>query len=746
MLSGSKQRSFIPLSIISSALAGALFVVAPAGQAAGVTADTTPVALAASVAPAVPAGATRLGALAAGTQLSVEVTLNIPDQSGLTAFLNEVTDPGSPEFGNFLAPGQFGPRFGPSLTQVAEVDAALRSAGLTPGPVAADRLSIPVTASANAIERAFGVTLDSYRMPGGGTAFANTAAPKIPADIAPLVQGVIGLDDLYPEQHLGTAGTPARTAIGPLASAPSVAKANASAAANPGPKPCAAATASGANTENNYADHYGLDGLYSVGDYGQGARIGVLELEPNLPSDITAFKQCYGISTKVNYIKVDGGVGSGDGAGEAALDIELVAAFAPKATIDVYQAPNNGGAPGHGFYDAFKKFVTSDVDKTLSVSWGSCEAETVSANVAAQEALFEQANAQGQSIFAAAGDSGSTGCYTGGANDTRLSATSPASEPYVISVGGTSFTTGVTPQREIVWNDSGDLLASGAGGGGVSTRWCMPAYQHRTAIPGILNHLSVKDTSKSCKTGYYREVPDVAAAADPLFGYTLYYNGSWLAGGAGGTSAATPLWASAAALIDVSPFCKAYGSKGPVLPQNLYTAVAKYHTYVYSAKNPQVIHDVTSGNDDDTDSGYTGGRYPATTGYDMASGLGAPMLFGLSGTHWYTFLTGLSQLLCHQSATKLKTVKVTSVKPSSGKPNATHKVVVHGAGFMPVASADEAQIIRGKKVLATLDPSCSTTACTLTLPKEPAGTVYIKIFALSLWNSGLPKAAEYRYT
>lgn len=751
MLIGSKRRSFISFAIISTAVLGALTALAPAGQAAGTTPDTAPVALAASAAPAVPAGTVRLGALASDTQLTVEVTLNIPDQSALTTFLNDVTTPGSADYGDFLAAGQFGPRFGPSLTEVAEVDAALRSKGLTPGPVASDRLSIPVTASAGAIERAFGITLDSYRMAGGGTAFANTAAPKIPADIAPFVQGVIGLDDLYPEQHMDTVEAPA-TREGPVIATPSskgkAAKTGttgkAASAVNPGPQACAAANGTGV-TETTYADHYGMDELYQLGDYGQGERIGILELEPNLPSDITAFEQCYGISTKVNYIKVDGGAGTGAGVGEAALDIELVAAFAPKATIDVYQAPNNGGAPGDGFYDAFKKFVTSDVDKTLSVSWASCEPDTVTANVEAQENLFEQANAQGQSIFAAAGDSGSTGCYTGNANDPKLAVMNPASAPYVIGVGGTSFTSSTTNQQEIVWNDSGDVLASGAGGGGVSARWCMPSYQHRTKIPGIINKRSVKDTSKSCKTGYYREVPDVSAAADPLYGYTVYYDGSWLLGGVGGTSAATPLWASVAALIDRSPFCSAYGSKGPVLPQNLYAAASAYHGYIY-ASNRQVLYDVKLGNNDDTASGYTGGKYPADPGYDMASGLGVPYLSGLSGNEWITWLTGLSQLLCHASATKLKTVKVTSVKPDSGKRNTTKKVVVHGAGFMPVSAADRAQIIRGKKVLATVNASCSTTACTLTVPKESKGTVYIKIFALNLWNSGTPKAAEYKYT
>jgi hypothetical protein len=485
--------------------------------------------------------------------------------------------------------------------------------------------------------------------------------------------------------------------------------------------------------------------LYLLGDFGQGVRVGILELEPNLPSDITAYEQCYGIATKVNYIAVDGGAGSGAGSGEAALDIETVAGLAPQSVIDVYQAPNSqGSGPGSGFYDIFKKFATSDTDKVLSVSWGSCEAQTAAADAQAQETLFQQANAQGQTIYAASGDEGSTSCFDPNATtaDDTVSALTPASAPYVIGVGGTSFTGSGASEQEVVWNDPD--LGTGAGGGGVSTLWCMPGYQHRTLIPGIVNGDSVKDTDSSCASGYFREVPDVSADGDPAFGYATFLSGEWVLFGIGGTSAATPLWASIAALVDASPFCAAYGSVGPTLPQNLYNVVAAYHSYVYSS-NPQVLHDITSGNNDYTPSGYTGGLYPATAGYDMASGLGVPMVSGMSGNRWFIFLAGLSQLLCHQSATKLKTVRVTSVSPSAGPAGKPHTVTVHGSGFLPIGFADQAQILSGSKVLATVNATCSTTACTFTMPAESARTVDIKIYAESLWSSVISKADRYTF-
>jgi subtilase family serine protease len=712
------------------ALAGALIAAQPS-QAVRLS---QPVRLTQSMAPHVPSGTVRLGTLSPSTKLSIEVTLNIPDQARLTAFLNGLTDPQSPYYQRFLQPGQFGPRFGPSLAQVAEVENALRSAGLSPGGVSANRLAIPVTATAASIEHAFGITLDSYRLPGGRLAYANTAAPKVSAAVAPLVQGVLGLDDLYPEQH---------QASGPLGTAPTTPVLSRNMMSVPGaahaagPQPCAAAILTLSDPANYIAALYGVNLLYAVNDLGKGTKIGVLELEPNLKSDITAYEQCYGISTKVNDIKVDGGAGSGAGAGEAALDIEIVAGLAPKSTIDVYQAPNNET----GFYDDFKKFVTSDTVKVLSVSWGSCEVNTALATMEAQESLFEQANAQDQTIFAAAGDEGSTSCYNPSAStpDDALSTLSPASAPYVIGVGGTSFGNNL---QQVVWNASDEVGSTGAGGGGVSTVWCMPSYQHRTKIPGVISADSVKDNSTSCKSGYYRESPDISALADPFYGYAIYYDGSWDV--FGGTSAATPVWASIAALTRISPWCTAYKSKGATLPQNLYRAVAAYHSYVYGRK-PQVVRDITSGNNDLTGSGYTGGLYPATTGYDMASGLGTPMVSGLSGKYWYSELSGLTQVLCHETATRLKTDRVSKVVPSSGKAGKKAKVVVHGAGFLPGSAYDEAQIISGNKVLRTIDVVCSTTSCKLTLPAESARTVQIRILASSLWPTRLVRADRFTY-
>jgi subtilase family serine protease len=326
------RRPFVVILTVLTALLGLVVAAVPSAAATmAAAAGSPPVSLTASAAPRLPSGAALVGPVSPAATMAVTVTLAIPDQAALTAFLNGLADPASPYYEHYLAPGQFGPMFGPSLDQVAAVENALRAAGLSPGPVAPDRLSIPVTATASAVEHAFGVTLDRYRLAGGRLGFANTTAPKIPAAVAPLVQGVLGLNDLYPVQHAGgpvsgssRAGTrpagirPAETRI---LSRMAATTGTAGRAVNSGPQPCSLIAPPNrlfGFTATDIAAGYGLAQRYVEGDFGQGARVGVVELEPNLTSDITAYEQCYRISTKVTYTKVDGGAGNGAGSGEAA--------------------------------------------------------------------------------------------------------------------------------------------------------------------------------------------------------------------------------------------------------------------------------------------------------------------------------------------------------------------------------------------------------------------------------------------
>ena len=219
--------------------------------------------------------------------------------------------------------------------------------------------------------------------------------------------------------------------------------------------------------------------------------------------------------------------------------------------------------------------------------------------------------------------------------------------------------------------------------------------------------------------------------------------GTW--GIIGGTSAAAPLWAAIAALTDASPFCAAYGS-GPagVFPQALYGELGANPTLAYPPPGfvPEALFDITSGNNDYTPSGYTGGLYPSGTGFDEATGLGVPLVTGLDGnlnTSW--FYPGLTALMCAALATKLQTFSVTGVSPNVGPAGHAATVTVHGTGFLPIAGADMA--VLG----TTLIPAhcATTTACTVTLPARAAGTVNVQMSVEAQTPSKVTAADHYTY-
>jgi subtilase family serine protease len=722
------HQQIVTVSLASAlGLAGIAALAAPsvAQQPARVTGT---VRIAASAAAPVPAGARRLGDLAPASRLKIDVTLNVPRPAALSAFITDVNDRQSPLFGHFLRAGQFGPMFGPTLAHVAAVRAALREAGLVPGPTAADRLSIPVTASATAIEHAFGISLVNYRLPGGRVAYANAQAPRVPAAVAPYVSGVIGLSTFYLDQD-NIAGE-ARLAR------PAPASAGRGSPPRPGtsgPKACKAISGNKDHTISRFASYYGMSSMYGLGDFGGGVRVALFEQEPNLTNDIAAFEKCYGVKTKVTYTKVDGGAGKGAGEGEAALDIENVIGLSPAVTVDVYQGPNKTAADP---YDIYQKIINADKDQVISTSWGLCESFTEKSVISSEDKLFEQAASQGQTVFAAAGDSGSTACYQSDHGNHKLGVQNPASQPDVVAVGGTTIEKSGAQE---IWNDS--KTEEGAGGGGLSSYWCMPSYQYGTAIPGLISKYSKKNGNcPGADDGHYiRQTPDVSASAGSGSYYLVYYKGHW--DEFWGTSAAAPLWASVAALTDASPFCKVWKSGHPgALPQGLYYVADEFGHYVYGAEN-EGLADVRSGNNDYTTSGYKGKLYPSTKGYDMASGLGTPLVSGLSGTKASTFYPGLAALMCYVYASNFTAATVSSVSPAYGPLGGGQKVTVTGAGFLPIAGADYA-LVGSTYVTATCS---STTTCTLTTPKGTTGTVNIEMNVEDLGPSSPTAGDVYGY-
>lgn len=593
-------------------------VVALGSSAAAAGAPTGPVRL--GTAPTLPPGSRVVASVASATPMHVTVTLKPRDATALQAFANAVSTPGSPLFRDYITPAQFAQRFGATTAQVRAVEASLRAHGLRPGTPSANHLSIPVSATAGTVARAFSISFAHVALKSGATGFVNRQAPAVDAAVAPHVQAVLGLDTvakavpLLVHAHPGTASG----SLLPHARAHIV---------TGGPQPCPAASQAGASQSGFTADEiaaaYGLPGLYTGGgpgggsDQGAGETIAILELEPYTPSDIATYEQCYGVNALVATVPVDGGA-SGSQSGEAALDIENVIGLAPKANVAVYEGPNSGSGP----YDTFSAIITQRAAQVVTASWGQCEPLNGFGEAQSENTLFQQAAAEGMSIFSASGDDGSEDCFP---EQPTAAVDDPASQPYVTGVGGTHIASLTPRPSESVWNDGATV---GAGGGGVSSFWPMPSYQ--SAAPASLNVINSGSTGSTCgaASGYCREVPDVSADADPGTGYVIYWNGSGAAGPGntagwqvvGGTSGAAPTWAALIALTNASAACHGV-SIGFANPALYYAAGAAYSS---------AFNDVSSGDNDMT--GTNGGRYQAGPGYDMASGLGSPNGSALAGT------------------------------------------------------------------------------------------------------------------
>ena len=184
----------------------------------------------------------------------------------------------------------------------------------------------------------------------------------------------------------------------------------------------------------------------------------------------------------------DGGQPTGPGSGEANLDVEDISALAPEATIDVYEGPATDGTD----YDPVDDYVASSTltaDQVVAIP-RLCEQAIELGSTGLQDTenlLFEQAAAQGQSVLGAAGDNGSDDCNTFEtstpvAGQNPLSVDDPGSQPYVVSVGGTTIDDAATkPPLEHVWNDGAD--GGGGGGGTRSPGRCRPGSGKRE-FPG----------------------------------------------------------------------------------------------------------------------------------------------------------------------------------------------------------------------------------------------------------------------
>jgi YVTN family beta-propeller protein len=413
----------------------------------------------------IPAGDTVIGAAPSSTNLSLEVALAPRDPAALAAEVNAVSTPGSPQYRQFLAPGQFAQLYGPTPQVISAVSSALEGQGLSVGPVTETGLAIPVTGTVAQVEAAFDTPIADVHELSGKIGYFNQRAPSISASIASYVQGIVGLDTLVQPQAMNSGPI---EALQP-ADEHSVARPNddtpALAAGQPTPTSSCGSSFTqlenydGSHVASQFAQSYNLDPLYAMGAYGSGTTVAIAEYggANYVPSDISTFANCYGISSYQLTEEGDTSLGTGINSDETELDIETVLSLAPSASIEVYQAGNT--YDGNGYYALFNKIVGDDSAKIVSVSYGTCEAEEPASWMSEENTVLQAAALNGQTFFASSGDTGSEACNGGGPNGVETG-DDPVAQ-VVDSSNGTLYVANESDDNVSVFDEnSEDLVAT----------------------------------------------------------------------------------------------------------------------------------------------------------------------------------------------------------------------------------------------------------------------------------------------
>ncbi|HEX7627047.1 MAG TPA: S53 family peptidase [Gaiellaceae bacterium] len=369
---------------------------------------------------------------------------------------------------------------------------------------------------------------------------------------------------------------------------------------------------------------YGTQTLLNAGFDGTGKTIVIIDAygSPTLSVDLNNFDTVWGIPAP-NFTQVAPfGIAptdpaNADGwAGETSLDVEWAHAIAPGAKILLVIAKSNNDSD---ILDATQYAIDNNVGDVVSQSFGEAEQCMSTSDLNRQHKLFRKAVSRGMTLFASSGDSGAAQPTCDG-SDVFKSVSTPASDPNVTGVGGTTLhadgTTGAY-QSESTWNES-DIFSDPsatppdyeavAGGGGQSVLFHRPLYQF----------LATRDRA--------REVPDVSYNAAVFNGVIVAFHGNTCRQTPtgpptfpcffrfGGTSAGSPQWAAIIAIVDQI----ARGRAG-----NINTALYLL-AKLPGSSNP--FHDIQDGSNNSVPNfeGATITGFTAVKGYDMATGLGTP--------------------------------------------------------------------------------------------------------------------------
>ncbi len=468
--------------------------------------------------------------------MRVSVSLQLRNEAQLRAF---IANPDHPN----LTQAQFTAQYGPSEADANAVASWLKQHGFSDIAISSNRLLVSATAPAATVQSAFHTNVVRVHTHDGRNAFANSTDVSIPASLRG-VSGVLGLQTVHvPHIAKGKPGGGGGSIIG--------------------------------HNPTQFPSIYGGASLPTAA----GVTVGIIsngDLTQTL-SDLDTFTSQGGLSTVTTQIVNTGGTGTDiSGTPEWDLDSQDIVGMGggQVGKIVFYNIPT---LLNSSMVADFNTVVNANVAKVINVSLGECEVYAEQdGSAAAADALFQQADAQGQTFSVSSGDSGSNECRgagksgSGGPKGTTPSW--PASSPYVVAVGGTTLNaTTTTWQGETVWSGTG---------GSPSTFEPIPSWQ-----------VGVGQNAGS----QYRGVPDIAFDADPNSGAIIIVNGS--PAQYGGTSLSSPLF--------VGFWARMIAAKGT----GIGFAAPKLYQLPATA-----FHDVTSGSN---------GAESAAPGWDYCTGFGS---------------------------------------------------------------------------------------------------------------------------
>ena len=548
--------------------------------------------------------------------VAVTITLPFSNEADLDSFADDVSNPASSRYGQYLTPTEFAAKYGASQADYDAVLAWAKSSGLSITQTSLSRNSVSLSGTAAQMGHAFGVKLNNYVEPSTGKAFfAAATLPKMPVALAGVVHGIYGLSSYASGHPMNVYLSPARRAAVLAAKA---AAGNPDALTNSG---------SGGSGHGGAFSPQDLNAAYQMPPFsnsGKGQTLGFYTVGGIYASDATVYEKYYGLppvpvvsrsvaGTNVT-VPVEGN------ATEAALDAEMEIAMAPNATkIVAYEAGTEVDLSG-SLVDALTAVADDDKISVLDISYGQDEVYVLSedgqAGLKDENDALKRCAAEGISVFASSGDNGAYGDLGQHFYPASYNVSDPASQPYATGVGGTTMYFGGGIDRlEDSWNE---LPLDGASGGGVSVEWPIPSYQLFSDGTPITVYYG--GSSK------YRNVPDVSAVANPLTGVDIFTHDPAFTGSAawleiGGTSASAPIWAGFTAVLNQQ---RGYvglpdvGFANPLL-YGIYNADGSGNANDYSFADFDEVAIGTNGNENY----YGSPGFGAGFGYDNVTGLGS---------------------------------------------------------------------------------------------------------------------------